>query len=55
VTPKGYTDIEVEISDEDAAHLVMAGMFTREGNVLVITPKGSAWLDAWLKEREEKP
>jgi hypothetical protein len=53
VTPEGYTDIEVEITDEEAAHLVAAGMFTREGKVLVITPKGSTWLHQWLDERRD--
>jgi hypothetical protein len=58
MTPKGFVDIEVEITDEQANHLVMAGMFTREGKVLVITPEGSKWLKAWcdeqIAEQEEK-
>ena len=51
MTPEGYKDIEVDITDEEARHLVMAGMFTQEGEVLVITPKGSEWLKAWCDEQ----
>jgi hypothetical protein len=53
-TPKGMVDIEVEITDEEAALLVMVGMFTREGKVLVITPKGSERLKAWCDEQLER-
>ena len=53
-TPDGFVDIEVEISDEEARHLVMAGMFVQEGKVLVITEKGSAWLKAWCDEKLKK-
>ena len=50
-TPEGFVDIEVDITDEEARHLIMAGMFTQEGEVLVITPKGSEWLKAWCDEQ----
>lgn len=53
-TPEGFVDIPVEITDQEAAHLVLAGMFRQEGKVLVITEKGSAWLNAWCAAEEEK-
>lgn len=54
--PKGFIDIPVELTDVEATHLVLAGMFTRKGKVLVITPKGSEWLKAYCNEKiqEEK-
>jgi hypothetical protein len=53
-TPEGFVDIEVDISDEQAKHLVLAGMFVEEDGVLVITPKGSEWLQKWCDEALEK-
>lgn len=48
MTPDGMVDIEVEITDEQAAHLVLAGMFTKaEDGVLEITEQGSKWLREW--------
>lgn len=45
---EGYVDIEVELTDEQAKHLVLAGMFTLEADgVLQITERGSAWLQGW--------
>jgi len=54
-TPDGYVDIEVEISDEQVAHLIMAGMAEKaEDGVLVLTPAGSAWLKSWCDEQLAK-
>lgn len=48
-TPPGMVDIEVELTDEQAAHLVLAGMFVKaEDGVLQITEKGSRWLREYL-------
>jgi hypothetical protein len=54
-TPDGYKDIEVDITDEQVKHLVLAGMFTQEEDgVLLITPKGSEWLRNWCDEKLEE-
>lgn len=54
-TPEGFVDIEVELTDEQAAHLVLAGMFTKEADgVLQITEQGSKWLSAWCDEQLAK-
>ena len=53
-TPDGYVDIEVEMSDEQVAHLVMAGMAKVEDKVIVLTPAGSAWLKSWCDEQLAK-
>jgi hypothetical protein len=45
-------DIAVELIEEEAQHLVLAGLFTKaEDGVMEITPKGSEWLRAWCEAR----
>lgn len=59
-TPPGMVDIEVELTEEQVTHLVLAGMFKWvEGYVLEITPQGSKWLQEWcaaeMAKHEAKP
>lgn len=55
MTRPGYTEIEVELEEEEVAHLVLAGMFTREEDGgLLITEKGSKWLREWLDAEERR-
>jgi len=54
-TPTGYVDIRcTSLTDHQATILVLAGMFTRDGEVLVITPRGSKWLKGYCEEQAIK-
>lgn len=52
---ESYTDIEVDISEEEVAHLIMAGMVVQvEGSVLALTAKGNEYLHQWCNEQIER-
>ena len=45
-------EIEVELSEEDEALLLLTGFVRRDSDgVLALTDEGSAWLREWCAER----
>lgn len=47
-----FREIEVQVTDEEIAHLTLAGFWKPdEDGVLRLTNDGSAWLREWCKKR----
>lgn len=50
-TPEGFVDVGVDVSDEQASHLISAGFFTLEKDgILLITAQGREWLEKWCAD-----
>ncbi len=46
------TEIEVQLSDQDLALLLLTGFVRHDPDgVLALTPKGSTWLREWCDKR----
>lgn len=53
-TPEGFVDVGLDVSDEQAGHLILAGLFTlEEDGILLITAQGSKWLEKWCADMLE--
>jgi hypothetical protein len=48
---EGVAEIEVELSGRDVAVMLATGFARRDGDVLVLTERGSAWLREWCAAR----
>lgn len=50
--PRGWVDIDMELSDKQVGSLLLAGIFTLEpGGILQVTPDGSRFITQYCNEQ----